>query len=75
MKHGYVCDAIVIADSEVERGPVANVTVSIAPDASLVKIDTLGVDIVLRGSSIAFPVEVGRGIGAGQLGRFARSSQ
>lgn len=58
--------AVVLADTKVDRGPVANGLAAVTPLAALLGRDTLGVDVVLSGSGLALPLEVPLAIRAGQ---------
>lgn len=58
--------AVVLANTKVERSPVADGTVTVAPLAGHLGGNALGVDVVLGGSRLALPVVVLFAVGAGQ---------
>lgn len=58
--------AVVLADTKVKRGPVANRLATITPLAGSLGRDTLVVDIVLGRGDLALPFEVGLAVRAGQ---------
>jgi hypothetical protein len=55
-----------VANTEVEGSPVTDGLAAIAPLATLLSGNTLGVDVVLSGGGLALPVEVGVAVRAGQ---------
>lgn len=58
--------AVLLADTNVDRSPVANRLAAVTPLAAVLGTDTLGVDIVLSRGTLTLPDEVGLGVGAGQ---------
>lgn len=58
--------AIVLADTEVDRSPVANRPAAVTPLATHLSRHALGVNIVLGGGGLALPLVVLRGGRAGQ---------
>lgn len=58
--------AVVLADTQVDRSPVADGLAAITPLATLLDRNTLGVDVVLSGGGLALPLVVGLAVGAGQ---------
>lgn len=58
--------AVVLADTEVDGGPVTGVTGAVTPLAALLSRNTGRVDIVLGRGGLALPVVVSRTVGASQ---------
>lgn len=57
---------LVLADTKVDRSPVADVFALLAPLAGVFRLKTRGVDVVLSRGGHVLPEEVLEGIGAGQ---------
>lgn len=59
--------AVVLADTEVDGGPVTGVTGAVTPLAALLSRNTGRVDVVLGGGGLALPVVVSLTVGASQV--------
>lgn len=66
LEHGEPGGAGTVANTEVHGSPVTDGLGAVTPLATLLGGNTLVVDVVLSGGSLALPLEVGGTVGAGQ---------